>query len=390
VQLVIHRGQGYFYGNVSHLVLFSVWTNVRQRVTVFVGLYNVTGDVPILVNWKTVSLNLEVGVNTFFEWISVNASAGGLFRALVNITEYEADTDPRNNWMWSEPVFLKPFADFYVVVLWRPVRVKQDWTILPGDLIEIDIGVYVPVRTAEVPAVFKWFIEYRDVATRARELARGSVEELRVAIPGMIWRNVTIAVPWTSTVYVRVSVDHPWEDDVQNNYVEVEIPIDPDIELRLVEYTRIVREGDEIRFVVEVRSNVEKERGAIMWITVEDNTTNRILVRRELTVEPYLRLELTARAPENPAMFWFIRKPSTVHEVGVKVTGFDLYAENNYAPATVIVLSNQWIYATVGFALFIALLVAIGAVVRAIAHAVEILREEYAVFVKRKGFVRSK
>jgi len=197
-------------------------------------------------------------------------------------------------------------------------------------------------------------------------------------------------VPWTSVIYASVSVDHPWEDDVQNNRAEIEIPVDPDIELRLAEYTRIVMEGGEIRFVVEVRSNVERERGAVMWITVEDNTTNRILARRELTVEPYLRVELTARAPENPAMFWLIRKPSTVHEVGVKVTGFDLYTGNNYASATVVVLSNQWIYVIAGFALFIALLAAIGAVARAIAHAVGILREESAVFVKKKGFVRSK
>ena len=390
VELVIHRGQGYFYGNVSHLVVYSIWTNVPQIVTIFIGLYNVAGDAPVLVNWKTASLYLEVGVNTYLNWISVNASEGGVFAVLVNITGYEKDTILENNWMWSKQVFLKPFTDFYVIVLWRPVQVKQNWTILPGDLIEVDIGVYIPINTTVLPAVFKWFVRFKNLTSRAIEEIRGMSEEIRVTERGMLWRNMTIAVPWTNRIYIDAWVEHPWEDVGLNNYVGVLIRVDPDIELKLVDYTRIVREGEEIRFVVEIRSNVEREEGAIMWITVEDNTTNTILARRELTVEPYLRVELTGRAPENPAMFWLIRKPSTTHAVGVKVTGFDLYTENNYAEAQVIVLSNQWVYAVAGFALLVALLATIGAVARAGRHVIEAISEQHMVFVKRKSFVHAK
>jgi len=65
VELVIHRGQGYYYGNVSHLVLYRIWTNTPQNVTVFIGLYNVTGEAPVLVNSKVVNLTLSVGVNAY-------------------------------------------------------------------------------------------------------------------------------------------------------------------------------------------------------------------------------------------------------------------------------------------------------------------------------------
>jgi hypothetical protein len=390
VELVIHRGQGYYYGNVSHLVLYRIWTNTPQNITVFIGLYNVTGDTPLLVNSKVVNLTLSIGVNAYFEWISVNASAGGVFRILVNITRYANDTILDNNYMWSEPVYLKPFTDFYVIVLWRPARVKQAWTILPGDLIEIDIGVYIPVNTTTIPAVFKWFIEHRNVTTKALELMRGATEEIRASAPGLLWRNATITVPWTNRIYVSALVEHPWEDAELNNYLAVVIPVDPDIELKLVDYARIVREGEKIKFVVEIRSNVEREQGAIMWVTVEDNTTNTILARVELTVEPHLRVDLTGKAPENPAMFWFIRKPSTVHEIGVKVTGFDLYTGNNYAEAQVIVLSNQWVYAAIGVALLIALIAIIAAVARAGRHVVMAIREQYMVFVKKKSFVHAK
>jgi len=61
VRFVIHRGQGYFFGNVSHLVVLSIWTNKPQTVDVLIGLliglYNVTGGT--WVTNKTVTLTLS-------------------------------------------------------------------------------------------------------------------------------------------------------------------------------------------------------------------------------------------------------------------------------------------------------------------------------------------
>jgi hypothetical protein len=386
VDLVVHRGQGYFYGNVSHLVLFSIWTNTPQNVTVFIGLYNVTGDVPVLVNSKTVNLTLDMGVNTFFEWISVNATTGGYFRAFVNITRYWNDTILENNWMWSKPVFLKPFTDFYVIVLWRPYQVKQSWTLLPEDVVELDIGVYIPVNTTHLPATFRWAIEFYNVSTRMRESIRDTREELKVGVPGFVWRNVTIIVPWTSKIYVNVSINHPWEDVALNNNLTIVIDVDPDILLTLLDYTKIVNEGGEIRVVVHLKSNIEPGV-ASCWITVEDNTTNKILARMEVPVEPEKTLELKLKAPENPPLYWVIRKPSTTHSMGVVVVGNDMYTENNYASMEVLVVSNQWIAVAIGITLLIVVLVAISAIIRAARHAIEEIADEHRSFVKKKKFV---
>jgi len=389
VELVIHRGQGYFYGNVSHAVYFRIWTNVRQNVTVFIGVYNVTEGTPVLVNNKTVNLTLDVGVNAFFEWISVNASTGGFFRAFVNITSYQNDTILENNYMWSDIVYLKPFTDFYVVILWRPYQVKQSWTLLPEDIVELDIGVYSPVNTTLLPAVFRWRIEFLNVSTGKRESIRSVEEELRVGKPGMVWRNMTVIVPWTSKIYANVSVDHPWEDVVLNNNLTIEIAIDPDIALLLVDYTKVVNEGGEIRVVVHLKSNIEPNVTSC-WVSIEDNTTNKILVRKSIPVEPEKTIELKANAPDNPPLFWIVRKPSTNHSIGVVVVGNDLYTENNYAPLSVLVVSNQWITVVIAVAVLIAVIVAISAIIRATRHAIEEIEDEHRLFVKRKRFVYRK
>ena len=389
VDLVVHRGQGYFYGNVSHLVLFSIWTNTPQNVTVFIGLYNVTGDVPVLVNSKTVNLTLDMGVNTFFEWISVNATTGGYFRAFVNITSYQNDTILENNWMWSKPVFLKPFTDFYVIVLWRPYQVKQSWTLLPEDVVELDIGVYIPVNTTHLPATFRWAVEFYNVSTRMRESIRDTREELKVGVPGFVWRNVTIIVPWTSKIYVNVSIDHPWEDVVLNNNLTTVIEVDPDILLTLLDYTKMVNEGGEIRVVVHLKSNIEPGV-ASCWVTVEDNTTNKILARMDIPVEPEKTLELKLKAPENPPLYWLIRVPSTTHSIGVVVVGNDMYTENNYVSMEVLVVSNQWIAVAIGITLLIVVLVAISAIIRVARHAIEEIADEHRLFVKKKKFVHRK
>jgi hypothetical protein len=383
VELVIHRGQGYFYGNVSHAVYFRIWTNVQQNVTVFIGVYNVTEGTPVLVNNKTVNLTLDVGVNTFFEWIGVNVSTGGLFRAFVNITSYQNDTILENNYMWSNIVYLKPFTDFYVMILWRPYQVKQSWTLLPEDIVELDIGVYSPVNTTQLPAVFRWRIEFLNVSTRMHETIHSVEEELRVGEPGMVWRNMTVIVPWTSKIYVDALVDHPWEDVILNNNLSIEIAIDPDIALTLVDYTKVVNEGGEIRVVVHLKSNIEPNVTSC-WISIEDNTTNKILVRKSIPVEPEKTIELKANAPDNPPMFWIIRKPSTTHSIGVVVVGNDLYNENNYASLNVLVVSNQWITIVIAVVVLIAVIVAIKAIIR---HTIVEIEDKHRLFVKRKRFV---
>ena len=380
VELIIHRGQGYFYGNISHMVLFSIWTNIEQNITVFIGLYNATGETPVLINSKTVNLTLKLGVNVFMEWISINASEGGYFTVFINITSYTNDTVLENNALWSKRVYLKPFTDFYVIILWRPIRVKQSWTILPGDIVEVDIGVYIPVNTTHIPAIFKYNIGALNITHKTIDIIKGVHEELKTHYSGIMWRNTTISIPWTSKIYINASISHPWEDVGLNNELYVEIPVDPDIELKIEDYTRITNEGGEIRVIVILKSNIEAEKKALCWVTIEDNTTNKILSRIELTIEPHVKIEIKTKAPENPAAFWIIRQPSTIHNINIRLSGFDTYLENNYADISVTVLSNQWIAVTLGVVVIIGVIVAI----KALTHTILVEINSHRKFIRRK------
>jgi hypothetical protein len=380
VHFIIHRGQGYYLGNVSHLVLLSIWTNKPQNVTVLIALYNVNKG-EWVVN-KTVTVSLSEGLNTMFEWISINASTGGRYRVFANITSWEYDTDPTNNWAWSEERFLKPLVDIQVFIVWRPVHQKQGWTILPEDIIEIDIGIKLPTNTSSIPAKLAWKIEKYDFKLMKIHAIMGAEEEIRTVKPGIVWRNITILVPWTSKIVVVANVTHPWEDFGFNNIVNVTIPIDPDIKIEVLKKPNVVAEGSTFRVVVNITSNVEPGKG-IGWVTVVDNTTATILKRVEIMLAPQKTLELEVKAPENPREFWIIRRPTATHTMVAQVTGYDLYPENNRVEFKITVMSNQWVAVTA----IIVILIAMAAALKAIRHTVHDIRQNARRFVKRRKFL---
>ncbi|RLB81445.1 MAG: hypothetical protein DRH17_09105 [Deltaproteobacteria bacterium] len=380
LHFIIHRGQGYYFGNVSHLVLLTIWTNKPQTVTVLIGLYNVTGDT--WVQNKTVTLTLEEGVNTFFEWVTVNATSGGRFKVFANITQYEYDTDPTNNWLWSEEQFLKPQVDIEVFVLWRPIEQKQPWTLLPEDVIEIDIGIRLPINTSAIPARLEWRVEKYDLKNLVYEIERGAEEEIRVVQPGIIWRNVTVVVPWTSKIVVLANVTHEWEDFGYNNFVNVTIEIDPDVKIELVDVPSTVMEGSIFKVTVNITSNVEPGKG-IGWVSIVDNTTATLLKRVEIELAPQKTLEIEAKAPENPTTFWIFRAPTTVHHITAQFAGYDLYTENNKDEFTLTVISYQWLTIIA----IIVIIIAVLAAFRALTHTIHDIREKSRKFVKRKSFL---
>ena len=377
LHFVIHRGQGYFFGNVSHLVLLKIWTNKPQNVTVLIGLYNVTGGT--WVSNKTVTLSLVEGINSFFEWVDVNASTGGYFKVFANITSWEYDTDPTNNWLWSEEQFLKPMVDIQVFVLWRPIEQKQSWSLLPEDVIEVDIGIRLPINTTTKPAKLEWRVEKYNLMDRIFDIERGAEEEVRVVQPGTVWRNVTIVVPWTSKIVVLANVTHEWEDFGYNNYVNVTIEIDPDVKIELVEKPSFIMEGQVFKVVVNVTSNVEPG-GGIGWVSLIDNTTATLLKRVEITLEPMKTVELEAKAPENPTVFWIFRAPSTTHDLTTQFVGYDLYLGNNKQDFKLIVTSYQWLTIIA----IIVVIIAVLAAIRAVTHTAFEIREKSKKFVKRK------
>ena len=381
VHFVIHRGQGYYFGNVSHLALLKIWTNKPQNVTVHLELINASTNATVTA--RDVTLSLEEGLNTFFEWLEVNASKGGYFRFFANITQWEYDTDPTNNWAWSETQYLKPMVDIQVFILWRPVEQKQRWSLLPEDIIEIDIGVKLPINTSSKPARISWRIEKYNLKNLIYDLERGAEEEVRVVKPSTIWRNITVVVPWTSKLVVTANATHEWEDFGFNNFVNVTIKIDPDVKIALIDAPSLITEGQPFKVVVNLTSNVEPG-GGIGWVTLEDNTTHTLLVREEIELAPQKTLELSAKAPENPTMFWFLHLPTTEHLMMTQFAGYDLYLGNNRQEFTLRVISYQW----VAIIAIIVVIITIFAVIRAVTHTIATIATERRRFVRRRRFVK--
>ena len=332
VRFVVHRGLGCYYGeSAEHLVVLEIWTNKPQTIELLLALYDINeGE---WVSNRTVTLTLKEGVNEFLEWVKVKACSGGRFRVYAEIVRWEYDTDLRNNMRWSNEVFLKPFVDIQVFVLWRPVEQKQSWTILPGDTIEIDIGVEIPINTTHIPAKLYWRVEAFNLKSMRYEVLRENVEELRVGKPGTVWRNITLEIPWTSKIRVLANATHEWEDVGFNNHAETSIEVDPDIKLEVVEKPATVTEDEVFRLVVKIVGNVEPGEGT-GWVSVVDKTTDTLLKRVSVSLEPEKIIELEVKVPKNPS-------PSQeYHTILVQFTGYDMYEANNKQEFTLLVKSR--------------------------------------------------
>jgi len=338
LEIVIWRGQGWFFGNVSHLIVATFWTNKPQTITVKYVVYN--WDTNETITSFTKDYSLEEGVNVFWEWFSINASQGMNVRAYGEIVSYENDTDLTNNAQWSNVVFLKPFVDLAVFVVWKPVEQKIAWALLPEDIIEVDIGISVNVNVTTTPANLLWSLMCHDVKRNVMKSIRDVREELR-AYTGIVWRNVTITVPWTDKIEIHVKVEHPWEDMVLNNYANTTITIDPDVKIKLLRSPSYVREGSIFEITVELVSNVPKERNVYGSLSVTDETLGKLIKAQDVLIEPEKQIKFRVRAPENPAVFLIFKEPVVTHDMQLHFVGFDVYGNNNYQYFKINVLSSQ-------------------------------------------------
>jgi len=202
---VIHRGQGYLYGNVSHLVMLGLWTNTPQDITVLVELLN--ANTSQVINSKTVQISLMEGFQYQMVWIPVNASEGMFVQAHAKIISYQNDTDLRNNELYSNTVFLKPFLDLHVFVIYKPVRLKIPTAVLPDDIIEIDIGLPDDIIEIDIgiktniplklkPMSLRYWVHQMNLKEMKLEPLRGADENISTTEAGIIWRNLTVTVPW--------------------------------------------------------------------------------------------------------------------------------------------------------------------------------------------------
>ena len=355
VEVVTHLGAGYYFGNVSHLVMLKLWTNTPQVVTV--NLTFLDAGTNETLGFKQLVLNLTEGINVNMTWFDVNATEGKYVRAHAVIVSYENDTDPANNELWSKVVYLKPFVDIRVFVRWRPVETKLPYAILPGDIIEIDVGIWVPVNLTKIPMNLTAKILSRDIVARVFKEVEVRRESVKVVVRGIVWRNFTLTVPWTNKIMVEVNASHPWEMYALNNNITTVITIDPDIELEnviMMDRAKYVVEGSKMEFKVRIRSNVEPGEGSA-FVVLYDETTYTEMASEMVTLEPEMELRLTGTAPENPyAWKWEIKKigfkigikkPTATHLLNCTVSGTDFYLENNYKGMEITVVSYQMAFA---------------------------------------------
>ncbi len=372
----IHRGQGYYRGPVRHLIECLVWTNVEQDATVEVRVYyNETGELIAAVN-KTV--HLVLGVNPVWVWPEVNITEGGAYYAVAEIVQYQNDTDPNNNRLRSNCVFLKPYVNIQVFVIWKPIAQKLDYAVLPEDTIEVSIGVYVPLPLEDISMEIGMHVY--NVTERVFEVLEEREEIVETKAAGIVWRNYTIELPWTSRINVSVSALHEWEDVLSDNYATVTILVDPDVKVERVEAPAVVGMGEErVEATVYLKHNVELGHGAVsVWEEGE------VLLGRKDVELPAEVVEVEFRVPENdwlvPEM---VRQPVQVHELVVQFGGYDLYLGNNEQEVKMTVARPWFTWGLVALGGLVAVLL-VFALVRAARHAVAEAREAGYRFVRRK------
>jgi hypothetical protein len=392
LQILTHRGQGYFYGNVSHLIIIQLWTNVKQNVTVFFKVVDATSNATV--NTETLTYSLQPGVFQNFTWISINASKGMYVRVYAKIVQYQNDTDLRNNEMWSNTVFLKPFVDFSVEAYVKVLSQKLPYILLPNDQIEIDIKVKVPINTTTIPAFLNLTINTRNINTSAMVKALSRNESI-VAQPGIVWRNYTVVLPWTDLVNVSILVTHPWQDVEGPNNLSFSIPLGAMVSLQKVKVGGIagfVREGDKLSIDVFARSNIPLTPSKVLNVFVFDNTSSKSMGNAIVPMSPNMTASFSGYAPNNPdilalqeANTQLIRNPAVTHTATVILLGYADYIENNNYVFTYTVLSSQWLTILLAIILIILLIMAIVWVARkALFHTIEEETEKRMKFVKKK------
>jgi len=359
--------------NITRLFEVWLWTSVAQNITLTVTVFNVTNGSAVIT--KAVNLTLSPGLNVYRD--NVTISGTGTFRVLANITGYQYDSDLSNNAAWSDEFSIVPPVDLKVVVFVKPLRQRVPGYILPWDIVEIAIGVRVPIPTG-APVNLSYRLSALDVKARGFKDIRRGAESITVVEAGYIWRNITIVVPWSSRIVVEVNASNEWEVAGMDNYASITVAVDPDYMLASVSAPGTVREGEKFAVTVSLDSNCEESCTAPLLI--RDNTTGRTVKFIDVTLAPGANITIELAAPQTPPV-WFVRKPAETFAYTVEASG-DVDPSNNAQTFTVTVVSYQWIIvAAVAVIAIIALAVAVPRILK---HAVEEVRASSMRFVRKK------
>ncbi|MGC8578029.1 MAG: hypothetical protein ACP5M7_08585, partial [Thermoproteota archaeon] len=361
-------------------------------VTVFMKIVDASTNATI--NSKTVTYKLQPGVFTNFTWFSINASKGMNIRAFANITQYQNDTDTRNNAMWSNIVFLKPYVDFSTFVTVKIVRQRIPYALLPEDEIEIDVRTYIPINTTSIPARLSVALSTRDLMSMKFVPKKNISDMVSASMPGYIWRNFTVTLPWSDKIRLLVNVTHPWEDNYENNGINYTIDLGALVMLSKVTVSGIagnIKAGSTFSITINITTNIPKALDRKGSITVYDNTTNLLAGQSLLTLEPNATVSIKAVAPKNPALLsaqaytQLIESPVTQHTATVIFAGYADYVINNYYVFNYYVWSDQWIgILLVLFIVIFVVMAVVWALRKTLFHTIEEEAEKRMKFVKKK------
>jgi len=346
------RGQGYYDAPVKHNIMLYIWTNYPQTVEVKLDVYNVDDpNNPVYVSSEYENITLVNGFNTIYAWVDISAPNGGYFKVKATIVSYEADTDTTNNEVWTNTQYLKPEVDYIVSIRYSVIQRKVDWAVLPEDKVQISIVIKSMNTNVSLPLDLSLTIKKRDWGGVLKEYQ--NIRQTITAYGDVVYKNLTITVPWTDKLIINVTATHPWDDKPWNNIAGVVIDIFPDAKVSM-SLLPVATEGSEITVRVQIISNVMQE-GYTIGLAVRDNSTNTLLGFSEIELKPEVIVDLNYTVPNNPEMFMGIRYPSLKRTFVASISG-DFYDGNNWSEAEVTVLSSQAFTAILIIAIIFALL----------------------------------
>ncbi|MEM1759631.1 MAG: hypothetical protein QXU26_02850 [Thermofilaceae archaeon] len=342
VMILVHYGLGYYYGNVTHTVLIELWSNIEQEVELLVEIINSEGEI---IGSQQLNLFLEQGITEIMTFFSINASEGMLIRARAEIVFYEYDTDPSNNVLYSDWVYLKPFFNAVVEVFWVPVRLQSMFSVIPEDEILVAVRITVTTNTTTLPLTLTYSLWMYDLEERRMKLVERKVFEGRFPQKGTYWINFTTTVPWSNFSLINVFAYHELDLNLFDNNASTSVFIWPNA--KLMEFkvrTPFVMEGSEVSFFVKIRTNVPEEEKMNLAVTVSSVTVNEVIAIGAVHAKPWVELELKGKAPLNPRIGFFnvpiLPRPMVTHDIECYIAGYDVYEADNSARATLVVTAN--------------------------------------------------
>lgn len=343
VNLKIHWGMGWYYGETPHLVETWVFSNVPQTVTLHYRAFNV--DTNETLNETELTTDVKMGMNYVMNWVYLGVRNESENVAVeVTITSYEQDTNLENNRMVSNSVTIKPFIDLSVTVLWKPVKQKTPLAILPEDVIEVDIGFMIPCKLSGIE--IRADVNSHNLFTKKLNPLERHHDVVASFRPNTtIWYNTTVVVPFTDKIVVNASIYHPWEYMGWNNYINTTIDVFPDTEVSNVSVgALLVQSGQDVDIAVKLRSNAI---GRGTTISVFDEDVGDVIGTAHVEItEPEMEVKLTATAPVigqavETKQFNFNGVYET-HTWNVSSATVDYWTENDYQKIQVTIWNIPW------------------------------------------------